>query len=141
MRKQTAPEISKPMRDRLVKAAREAAVKAYCPYSRYPVGAALLLSDSRIVTGCNVENISYGLSNCAERTALFKAVSEGNRAFAALAVAGGTARPAAPCGACRQVLAEFCTRGMPVFLARLRGGRVITTTAGDLLPRTFGSLG
>ena len=122
---------------RLVKVARDAAATAYCPYSAYPVGAALLAADGRVFTGCNVENISYGLSNCAERTALFKAVSEGCRAFAALAVAGGTERAAAPCGACRQVMAEFCAPDMPVFYARLKGGRVTVSTVGDLLPHAF----
>ena len=101
------PAISAPIRAFLVKAAREAAANAYCPYSKYPVGAAVLTLDGQIYTGCNVENVSYGLSNCAERTALFKAVSAGCREFAALAVAGGVQRPAAPCGACRQVLYEF----------------------------------
>lgn len=121
----------------LVKAARAAAAAAYCPYSAYPVGAALLAADGRVFTGCNVENVSYGLTNCAERTALFKAVSEGCRAFAALAVAGGTERAAAPCGACRQVLAEFCAPDMPVFFARLNGGRVTASTVGGLLPHAF----
>jgi cytidine deaminase len=125
------------MQKRVVKAAREAAANAYCPYSSYPVGAALLAPDGRIFTGCNVENASYGLSNCAERTALFKAVSAGCREFAALAVAGGTERAATPCGACRQVLAEFCAPAMPVFFARLKGGRVTASTVGELLPLAF----
>jgi cytidine deaminase len=127
----------KTMRNRLVKAAREAAAQAYCPYSAYPVGAAVLAADGRIFTGCNVENVSYGLGNCAERTAFFKAVSEGCREFAALAVAGGAERAAAPCGACRQVMAEFCAPGMPVFFARLKGGRVTVSTVGELLPKAF----
>jgi len=137
MKKQPMPVISNPVRDLLVKAAREAAANAYCPYSHYPVGAALLTPDGQIYTGCNVENVSYGLSNCAERTALFKAASAGCREVVALAVAGGTRRPAAPCGACRQVLAEFGSAETPVFVARLKGGKVTATTLGALLPLGF----
>ena len=111
------PSISKQVQTFLLKAAREAATHAYCPYSHYPVGAALLTADGQVYIGCNVENISYGLSNCAERTALFKAVSAGCRDFAALAVAGGEKKAAPPCGACRQALAEFCQPAMPVVFA------------------------
>ena len=136
-KKQELPEISRPVRALLVKAAREAADRAYCPYSQYPVGAAALTVDGQIYTGCNVENASYGLSNCAERTALFKAVSAGSRGFAALAIAGGARQAASPCGACRQVMAEFCAPDMPVFIARLQGGRVAATTLGALLPLAF----
>ena len=137
MKKEKLPEVPKSLRDSLVKAAREAAVKAYAPYSDYPVGAALLTPDGQIYTGCNVENASYGLSVCAERVALFKAVSEGRRSFTALAVAGGQRRTAVPCGACRQVLAEFCAPGMPVFSARLKGGTVTSATLAELLPLAF----
>jgi cytidine deaminase len=141
MKKQPQPVISAQVRDLLVQAARDAAERAYCPYSHYPVGAAALTLDGQIYTGCNVENISYGLSMCAERTALFKAVSGGCRAFAALAVAGGDKRPAAPCGACRQVLAELCPPETPLFIARLtKGGRVTATILGELLPMSFASL-
>lgn len=141
MKKQPRPVISGPVRDLLIQAAREAAANAYCPYSHYPVGAAALTLDGQIYTGCNVENISYGLSMCAERTALFKAVSAGCRSFAALAVAGGDKRPAAPCGACRQVLGELCPPETPVFIARLKkGGKVTVSTLGELLPRSFDSL-
>ena len=136
-KKQERPEISRPVRALLVRAAREAADRAYCPYSEYPVGAAVLTVDGQVYTGCNVENVSYGLSNCAERTALFKAVSAGCREFAALAVAGGARQAAAPCGACRQVMAEFCAPDMPVFIARLQGGRVAATTLDALLPLAF----
>ena len=125
------------IRRNLIAAAREAAAHAYCPYSNYPVGAALLTRDGRIVTGCNVENVSFGLTLCAERTALVKAVSDGLCGFAALAVAGGGRTAAAPCGACRQVLAEFCAPEMPVFYARLTGGRFVATTVGALLPQAF----
>ena len=106
-----------------------------------PVGAAVLTLDGQIYTGCNVENISYGLSVCAERTALFKAVSGGCRDFAAMAVVGGDKRPAAPCGACRQALAEFCPPETPVFIARLKkGGKVTAATLCALLPLSFASL-
>ena len=125
------------IRQNLIAAAREAAAHAYCPYSNYPVGAALLTRDGRIVTGCNIENVSFGLTLCAERSALVKAVSEGLCGFAALAVAGGEQTAAAPCGACRQVLAEFCAPEMPVFYARLTGGRCVATTVGALLPQAF----
>lgn len=131
------PGIAKEVRERLVAAAREAAARAYCPYSNYPVGAAVLVPDGQMYTGCNVENAAFGLTNCAERTAIFKAVSAGYRHLAALAIAGGTARPAAPCGACRQVMAEFGEPSLPVFLARLKGGGVRKTTLGALLPLTF----
>ncbi len=124
-------------RRNLIAAAREAATRAYCPYSNYPVGAALLTREWQIVTGSNVENVSFGLTLCAERTALVKAVSDGMREFIALAVVGGDQTPAAPCGACRQVLAEFCAPDMPVFYARLTGGQSIATTLGALLPQAF----
>lgn len=141
MKKQPQPTINPNVRDLLVQAARDAAANAYCPYSHYPVGAALLTLDGQIYTGCNVENISYGLSMCAERTAVFKAVAAGCRAFAALAVVGGDRRPAAPCGACRQVLAELCPPSMPVYIARLKkGGRATASTLGELLPLSFSSL-
>lgn len=80
---------------------------SYSPYSRFAVGAALLTKSGRVVLGCNVENSSFGLACCAERTAVFKAVSEGEREFTAIAVTAGTGQGAAPCGACRQVLHEF----------------------------------
>jgi cytidine deaminase len=140
MRKTPLPTISKQMRTFLVSAAREAAANAYCPYSHYPVGAALLTADGQVYTGCNVENISYGLSNCAERTALFKAVSSGCRAFVALAVAGGEKRAAPPCGACRQALSEFCPPELPVVYAPLSGRKETITTLGELLPLSFASL-
>ena len=122
----------------LAAAARAAAARAYAPYSRYRVGAALLAADGTVFAGCNVENASYGLTNCAERTALFKAVSEGRRSFRALAIAGGTARaPAVPCGACRQALAEFCAPDMPVAVVPLRGGAPAVRPLGDYLPFSF----
>jgi cytidine deaminase len=112
---------------------------SYSPYSGYRVGAALLGKSGRVYTGCNVENAGYTPTNCAERTAIFKAVSEGEREFAAIAVVGGMGEaidPAcAPCGVCRQVLAEFCSPDMPVILGSPEEMRVLTL--GELLPFAF----
>ena len=121
----------------------EAAVSArefsYSPYSGYRVGAALLGKSGKVYTGCNVENAGYTPTNCAERTAVFKAVSEGERAFAAIAVAGGAGDridPACtPCGVCRQVLAEFCAPDTPVIMGTPENVRVMTL--GELLPFAF----
>lgn len=121
-------------RDNLIAAALAARRFAYAPYSGYQVGAALLGGDGRIYTGCNVENASYGLSNCAERTAVFKMVSEGVREI--LAVVVSTANAGSPCGACRQVLTEFAG-DVPVWLVDEQGnGR--QTTLHALLPDHFG---
>jgi len=122
--------------DRLVARAEEARSQAYAPYSGYRVGAALLAADGTIVTGCNVENGSYGLTICAERTAVCRAVAEGRREFLALAIAASGERTPYPCGACRQVLAEFCPPGMPVCIRRADGG-VEQRKLGDLLPDAF----
>jgi len=120
----------------LIAAAREAMKRAYAPYSRFPVGAALLAKDGTVFAGCNIENASYGLCICAERTALFKAYSDGVTEFAALAVIADTEKPVSPCGACRQVMFELCPEDMPVLLANLAGER-LETTVGELLPRGF----
>ncbi len=126
--------ISDDQRDRLIQAAIEVRQHAYAPYSNYEVGAAILVADGRIFTGVNVENAAYGLANCAERTAVFKAVSEGCREIVAVVVA--TANAGSPCGACRQVLAEFAG-DVPVWLVDLAGnGR--ETTLYSLLPDHFG---
>lgn len=132
--------------DALLAAARRAAAAAYCPYSGYAVGAALRTADGRVFTGCNVENASYGLTLCAERVAMAAAVAAGAREGAALALAAGKDQPAMPCGACLQVLAEFCPPGMPVACATLgppdgsgsaAGAPVVRTTLGELLPSRF----
>ncbi len=98
----------------LIEMAEQARKNAYCPYSEFSVGAALLTEDGSVYTGCNVENAAFGPSNCAERTAFFKAVSEGVRDFKAIAIVGGKKEKeggyCAPCGVCRQVMAEFCSR-------------------------------
>lgn len=118
--------------------ARDAATRAYMPYSHYSVGAALLAADGTVFSGCNVENASFGLTNCAERTALFKAVSEGRRVFRAIVIAGGTAdAPAVPCGACRQALAEFCKPDMPVRVIPLASGDGMTHPLSEFLPHSF----
>ena len=124
----------------LIRAAFEGQKFAYVPYSRFHVGAALLGKNGTVYKGCNIENAGYTPTNCAERTALFKAVSEGERDFAALAVTGGPAgKPGvfcAPCGVCRQMLSEFCTPEMPVILGAV--GKLQVYTLGDLLPLAFG---
>jgi len=120
----------------LFKEAVKAAGYAYCKYSGFHVGAALLSADGRIFTGCNVENVSYSLTICAERNAVFKAVSEGVTAFSAIAVAGSStsdfSRPCVPCGSCLQVLGEFCGRDFPIILA---DGEYKLS---DFLPFSFG---
>jgi cytidine deaminase len=119
----------------LLAQAREAARFSYSPYSHFPVGAALLCADGTIVTGTNVENRSFGLANCAERSALFTAVSRGLTKFVALAVSCPAADvPVSPCGACRQALSEFCAADMPVYFAGGKGSGVMTTI-GELLPK------
>lgn len=119
----------------LMKAADGARRRAYAPYSRFPVGAALLLRDGRIVTGCNVENASYGLAVCAERNAVFKAVSEGDRDFVAIAVTAREGRGAPPCGSCRQVLHEFAP-DIRVYWRDARG-RMVHRPLGVLLAMPF----
>lgn len=114
---------------------------SYTPYSEYKVGAALLLQSGEIIGGCNIENIAFGPSCCAERTAIFKAISEGKKDFAAIAVAGGPAGKevddyCAPCGVCRQVLTEFCDRDFKVILAKSPTDYKIYRL-GDILPLSF----
>ena len=112
--------------------------RAYCPYSHYPVGAALLTAEGDTFTGCNVENASYGLTICAERAAFCAALAAGCRNFTAMALVAGGATPPQPCGACRQVMAEFCSPDFEVVTAL--AGRLDafeTNVLGDLLPKTF----
>jgi cytidine deaminase len=124
--------------DELIDGARRAREAAYAPYSGFRVGAAVLASDGRVFTGCNVENASYGLCNCAERTALFSAIAAGVPAgtLDRIAVIGDTPGPISPCGACRQVMLELGGEAMGVVLANLDGACRVTT-AGDLLPGGF----
>lgn len=121
----------------LIKKATEMLDVAYVPYSKFPVGAALLSKSGEIFTGCNVENAAYGLSNCAERTAIFKAVSEGTQTFDKLVITGNTDGPISPCGSCRQVISEFCASDMPVILTNIDGD-IQETTVAELLPGAFG---
>lgn len=109
----------------------EAAKNAYAPYSHFRVGAALLLDDGCVVTGVNVENRSYGLTNCAERTAIFSAVAMGKKNFTAIAIATPDADyPVGPCGACRQVISEFMKPEAPVIFGSSAGNRIETTVSG-----------
>lgn len=131
------------IRNRLINAALEARKNSYAPYSGYFVGAALLCEDGTIVTGCNVENASYGATNCAERTAVFKAVSEGKRRFTAIAIAGGKDREQAtdyayPCGVCRQVLREFCVPEEMTVIVCKSVDEYDKMTLAELLPNSFG---
>ena len=121
--------------DQLVAAARAAREHAVADFSGFKVGAALETEDGAIVTGCNVENASYGLTICAERVAIFKALSEGHRAFTRLAVVADTPSPTPPCGACRQIIWEFCG-DIPVVLANL-SSIAATHQMSDLLPLPF----
>lgn len=120
----------------LERAAKVVQARAYAPYSGYHVGAALLSEDGRVFSGANVENASYGLAQCAERSAIGAAVAAGARRFVAIAIASPGTKPATPCGMCRQVLAEF----PPSFAVRCvsTGGQQIDTTVGALLPGAFG---
>ena len=119
----------------LISAARDVATNAYSPYSNFRVGAALLTKSGKVYSGCNVENASYGLANCAERTAVFKAISEGERAFELMAIVstGGVY----PCGACRQVLNEFSPE-LKIVMGDLEGNLTGETSLVDLLPNAFG---
>ena len=119
---------------KLMDCAIKAREKAYSPYSHFAVGAALLCEDGTLYEGCNIENASYGLTNCAERTAIFKAVSEGHIKFKALAVVADTEGPCAPCGACRQVMAEF---KIPLIIMGNLMGNIKIVTIEELLPFSF----
>ena len=121
---------------KLMDCAIKARENAYSPYSHFAVGAALLCEDGTLFEGCNIENASYGLTNCAERTAIFKAVSEGHIKFKALAVVADTEGPCAPCGACRQVMAEF---KIPLIIMGNLMGNIKIVTMEELLPFRFGA--
>jgi cytidine deaminase len=121
---------------KLIEAARKAREFAYSPYSNILVGAALLTSDGKIFTGCNVENSNYSATICAERTAVVKAVSEGYRDFQAIAIIADRPVPTSPCGVCRQVLSQF-NREMPVIMATVRNDLVDIMTVSELLPKVF----
>ena len=125
---------------KLVAKASDAMKRSYAPYSHFNVGAALLTSEGDVFSGCNVENSSFGCTNCAERTAIFKAISEGKQAFQAIAIVGGKDGKVddfcPPCGVCRQVLSEFCGKDFRVILAN-GAGAIKVMTLGELLPESF----
>ena len=121
--------------------AMEARKAAYAPYSSYQVGAALVTEDGSVYTGCNIENASYGATNCAERTAIFKAVSEGHRKIKMIAIAGGSGDKtnfAFPCGICRQVMREFSEPGELKIVVGDGSGELRVHTLEELLPESFG---
>ncbi len=123
----------------LIRAAKEAAKSAYSPYSHFRVGAALLCDDNRLYTGCNIENASYSVTCCAERVALFKAVSDKATGFTDIAIVGSSDEnfdtPCLPCGVCRQALSEFCSPQLKIHLCD--GDDIITYTLDELLPHSF----
>lgn len=126
--------------DALIALAKKAMDHSYAPYSGFQVGAALLTTDGTVFTGCNIENASYSPTCCAERTAFFKAISEGYREFSALAVVGGAGgtitKICTPCGVCRQVMAEFCDGDFPIHMTD-ESGLITTKTLSQLLPCSF----
>ena len=119
----------------LILQAKDAMKNAYAPYSRFRVGAALLTKDGAVFKGCNIENASYGATNCAERTAIFKAISEGYREFEKIAIVASSGDFASPCGICRQVLAEFMPEGEVILYSEEKG--MVTYTVRELLPMGF----
>lgn len=120
----------------LLEAAKEAREKAYAPYSNFKVGASVETKSGKMFTGCNIENSSYSLTCCAERVAIFKALSSGERDFRTLVVVGDVKGPISPCGACRQVMSEFFDDDVKIYLANLHGD-ITETTISELLPRSF----
>ena len=133
--------ISEEKARQLLDEAIEAQKSAYVPYSNFYVGAALLTKDGKIYRGCNIENAAYGPTNCAERTAFFKAVSEGDKKFDAIAIVGGSNmahdETCPPCGVCRQVMAEFCSKDFEIILTD-KDGSIIRYTLEEILPLSFG---
>ncbi|MCR6110392.1 cytidine deaminase [Bacillus sp. A301a_S52] len=123
-------------KDQLLEEAKRARENAYVPYSKFQVGAALLAADGKVFHGCNIENAAYSMCNCAERTAIFKAVSEGIREFTAMAVVADTDGPVSPCGACRQVMSELLQRETKIYLTNLHGDTTEWTME-QLLPGAF----
>lgn len=123
----------------LVDVANQALNDTYTPYSHFPVGAALLDENGEIFKGVNIENVSFGLTNCAERTAIFTAIAAGQRHFHGLVISGRTDEPIAPCGACRQVMVEFFDPDMPIWLINDQGKEIETNIA-ELMPGSFNSL-
>ncbi|MBZ9636089.1 cytidine deaminase [Clostridium sp. FP1] len=121
---------------KLAKIAIDARENAYAPYSKFKVGAAVVTEDDSIYTGCNIENASYGASNCAERTAIFKAVSEGHKKIKDIAVVGDMSTHTYPCGICRQVIAEFATEDINIIMVKSEDDYIIKTME-EILPGAF----
>lgn len=124
--------------DRLLDLAEEARDHSYAPYSKYHVGAALLTADGQVYQGCNIENAAFTPTNCAERTAFFKAIYDGHRAFKAIAVIATGEEMGFPCGVCRQVMAEFCDRDFIIITANKDRSKVDVSPFETLLPHSFG---
>lgn len=123
----------------MAKKACEAMQSAYAPYSKYHVGACVQAEDGTLFTGCNVENASYGLTNCAERTAIFSMVAAGKKKIKAIAIVGSGDELCTPCGACRQVIREFASQDAPIYLVDRKTEQVVeTTNIKTLLPKSFG---
>lgn len=134
-------KLNQAMYESLVRQAKEARRNAYCPYSGFAVGAALLCGDGTVYTGCNIECASLSPGNCAERTAFFRAVNDGQREFSAIAIAGGPKDQepdsyCAPCGVCRQVMREFCQPDFEIIMTDGKGQRIMTME--EILPMAFG---
>jgi len=130
--------LSRKARDGLLAAARAVRARAYAPYSRFPVGAALLGASGRMYVGCNVENASFGATLCAERAAVASAIAAGEQRVSAIAVVGGEKDPVPPCGICLQTLAEFGSGDLRVVLAAPDAPGVTVTTLGEVMPLRFG---
>jgi cytidine deaminase len=122
--------------EQLIAEAKLARDRAYVPYSKFGVGAALLTEEGKVYHGCNIENAAYSMCNCAERTAIFKAYSEGDKNYKKMAVIADTDRPVPPCGACRQVISELCPPDMKVVLSNLKGD-IQELTVAEILPGAF----
>lgn len=127
--------------DNLVQAAKDIKKNSYSPYSNFPVGSAILMNDGQVFTGVNVENVSFGATNCAERSAIFTAISHGYqpKTIEAIAVSGDTEDFLPPCSICRQVMVEFCNADTPVYLTR-KDGQVLETSVSELVPYAFESM-
>ena len=121
---------------KLIEEAKAAREKAYVPYSKFKVGAALVTKDGKVFHGCNIENAAYSMCNCAERTALFSAYAHNEKEFETMAVIADTPGPVSPCGACRQVISELCPSDMVVVLSNLKGD-IQEITVSQLLPGAF----
>ena len=129
-------QLTTEQKNELIQVAREYQTRAYAPYSKYLVGAAVLAEDGKLYGGNNIENSAYPSGLCGERVAIFKAISEGNRRILAICVV--TRNGGSPCGACRQVMREFAALDMPVIIANEQGEIVLETTMDGILPRSFG---